>query len=83
MSRLMAHEMTGTLIFLIGTDLVKPVSRPMSRPPRHESTHESTSVGLFASFTEPWIPFTSATIFHRGRPMSRPPGMSRLMSRPL
>ena len=33
MSRLIAHEMTGTLIFLTGTDLVKPVSRPMSRPP--------------------------------------------------
>ena len=44
MSRLMAHEMTGTLKFLAGTDLAHPVSRPMSRPPRHESTHESTSV---------------------------------------
>ena len=83
MSRLMADEMTGTLIFLAGTDLIKPVSRPMSRPPRHESTHESTFAGLFASFTQPWIPFTSVTIFQRGRPMSRAPGMSRLMSRPL
>ena len=83
MSRLMAHEMTGTLIFLTGTDLAHPVSRPMSRPPRHESTHESISAGLFVSFIEPWILFTSVMIFHRGRLMSRPPGMSRLMSRPL
>ena len=83
MSRLMAHEMTVTLKFLAGTDLAIPVSRPMSQPSRHESTHESTSAGLFASFTEPWILFTFVTIFHRGRPMSRPPGMSRLMSRPL
>ena len=43
MSRLMAHEMTGTLKFLTDTDLAHPMSRPMSRPPRHESTHESTS----------------------------------------
>ena len=73
MSRLMAHEMTGTLKFLAGTDLAHPVSRPMSRPPRHESTHESTPAVFRPKIIEPYF----LVFFHRGRPMSWPPGMRR------
>ena len=76
------HESTqesthGTMSYLacrfIG--LAQPVSRPMSRPPRHEST----PVVFRPKITEPYF----LIFFHRGRPMSRPPGMSRPMSRPL
>ena len=77
MSQPMSQLMTMSCLARRFFGLAQPVSRPMSRPPRYESTHESTPVVFMPKITEPYF----LVFFHRGRPMSRPPSMSRPMSR--